>query len=164
MTNNQINYAVHKENQRHNLVTEGETGRHNLAQEVETNRSNVARETETRRNNIASLNELNRHNQATEAQGWYNAYTQRAYTQGTLAETHRSNVAREALTEYANITSRQQAAETARHNFVSEVYERQQANAAQQNAASNAMSANAKLIDSIWRNVNGSVNAVANLF
>lgn len=63
MTNNQVNYAKHREDVRHNVVSE-----------IETNRSNVARETETNRHNVVTTNEMERHNRETEQIGWSTHY------------------------------------------------------------------------------------------
>lgn len=58
MTSNQIAFAVHKENQRHNKFSEREGKRHNLRTE-RIGESNVAL-------GYANLNEMFRHNYATE--------------------------------------------------------------------------------------------------
>lgn len=58
MTSNQIAFAVHKENQRHNKFTEREGKRHNLRSE-RIGESNVAL-------GYANLNEMFRHNYASE--------------------------------------------------------------------------------------------------
>lgn len=58
MTSNQIAFAVHKENQRHNRFTEREGKRHNLRSE-RIGESNVAL-------GYANLNEMFRHNYAAE--------------------------------------------------------------------------------------------------
>lgn len=58
MTSNQIAFAVHKENQRHNRFSERESKRHNLRSE-RIGESNVAL-------GYANLNEMFRHNYASE--------------------------------------------------------------------------------------------------
>ena len=79
MTQNQIAYQAHLENQRANKAREAETHRSNIANETETRRSNLARETETYRSNVARETETNRSNLAKET------------------ETNRSNLANEML-------------------------------------------------------------------
>lgn len=79
MTQNQIAYQAHLENQRANKARETETHRSNIANERETNRSNLAKEAETNRSNIARETETNRSNVAKET------------------ETNRSNLANEML-------------------------------------------------------------------
>lgn len=79
MTQNQIAYQAHLENQRANKARETETHRSNIANEEETKRSNIAREAETNRSNVAREIETNRSNLAKET------------------ETNRSNLANEML-------------------------------------------------------------------
>ena len=92
MTSNQIKYAEHRENARHNVVSERQTDR----SLDETNRHNVAQET----HNVNVLQETRRHNQATEsvaseqvAQGWANISLGNAQ----LAEQSRHNVEQESI-------------------------------------------------------------------
>lgn len=75
MTSNQIAFAVHKENQRHNRFSEREGKRHNLQTE-KIGESNVAL-------GYANLNEMFRHNYASEG-----IDQQLADIKGTEAETH----------------------------------------------------------------------------
>lgn len=79
MTQNQIAYQAHLENQRANKARETETHRSNIANETETKRSNLAKEAETNRSNVAKEIETNRSNVARET------------------ETNRSNLANEML-------------------------------------------------------------------
>lgn len=98
MTSNQINYAVHLENVRHNVQQEGETKRSNLAREAETNRSNLVNEGETKRHNLAQESETKRHNLFGED-----------IATNTLEETKRSNRVREAETARSNRANEQAA-------------------------------------------------------
>lgn len=75
MTSNQIAFAVHKENQRHNRFSEREGKRHNLRSE-QIGESNVAL-------GYANLNEMFRHNYAAEG-----IEQQLADTKEVEAETH----------------------------------------------------------------------------
>lgn len=75
MTSNQIAFAVHKENQRHNKFAEREGKRHNLQSE-RIGESNVAL-------GYANLNEMFRHNYASEG-----INQQLADVKGSEAETH----------------------------------------------------------------------------
>lgn len=75
MTSNQIAFAVHKENQRHNRFSEREGKRHNLRTE-QVGESNVAL-------GYANLNEMFRHNYASEG-----INQQLADVKATEAETH----------------------------------------------------------------------------
>lgn len=65
MTANQINFARHKEEVRHNRVTEAEMGRHNKATES-VGWAGVSA-------TYAGIAETARHNQVMEDQGWYTA-------------------------------------------------------------------------------------------
>lgn len=60
MTQNQIRYAEHLENTRHNKATEKETGRHNVV---------------TEQQGWQTLGEAARHNRQTEAVGWFTAFS-----------------------------------------------------------------------------------------
>lgn len=75
MTSNQIAFAVHKENQRHNRFSEREGKRHNLRTE-RIGESNIAL-------GYSNLNEMFRHNYATEG-----INQQLADIKGKEAETH----------------------------------------------------------------------------
>lgn len=66
MTGNQIKYAEHLENVRHNVADEAETKRFHIVTSTETERSNRAREVETHRSNLVQ-----------EAIGWDNARSHR---------------------------------------------------------------------------------------
>lgn len=119
-----LQYLVHVETVRSNLVREGETQRHNVATEGlgwaelgETKRSNLERE----RVNRGSLTELVRSNKVKEAQN----------ARG-LAEIERSNRARESISRFSEIEKKrsnlaqegislQAVRETARHNVASEI-------------------------------------------
>lgn len=109
MTSNQVAYAAHLEDVRHNTVSEQETERSNKAREAETSRHNQVWEQETSRHNQvveqqgwASLEETNRHNLATEDIGRQQVDFQRA----NLRETVRHNAASENLQAYANESNR----------------------------------------------------------
>lgn len=75
MTSNQIAFAVHKENQRHNKFSERELKRHNVQSE-RIGESNVAL-------GYSNLNEMFRHNYASEG-----IEQQIAEIKGTEAKTH----------------------------------------------------------------------------
>lgn len=98
MTKNQIAYAQHMEQSRHNLAGELETNRSNLARETETHRSNKANEKETKRSNKAREKETHRSNLANEALGNRNASENERANRARENETNRSNLANEALT------------------------------------------------------------------
>lgn len=109
MTQNQINYAKHIEQQRHNLATESqdvaslaETTRSNKAREKETHRSNRSNERETKRSNKTRERETKRHNKATELTA-----------NKTLTEQNRHNLADEGIRRDTNT-------ETNRHNLATE--------------------------------------------
>nr|UDL14549.1 MAG: hypothetical protein [Picobirnavirus sp.] len=92
MTANQIKYAEHIENARHNTATELQTDK----AQAETNRHNVAQES----HNVNVLQETRRHNQATEqvakeqiAQGWSNI----SLGHQQLREQTRHNVEQESI-------------------------------------------------------------------
>lgn len=138
MTHNQIEYAKHLENVRHNTVSEqetersnratlSETSRHNVAFEQETHRSNVvnenealrshlAVETETHRSNVAKEQETQRSNIAKETETHRANLATELWRNQSLAETVRSNRASESLKAEQNAISRSSVAETARHN------------------------------------------------
>lgn len=116
MTRNQIDYWSLQETKANNLRNWNETVRSNKAREYETNRHNLATEDLGNRN----LMEITRHNRATE-------YVE----QGKLAETRRSNLAREAETNRSNMAQeaisrdsnkykREALAETKRSNVANE--------------------------------------------
>lgn len=86
MTTNQIEYAKHKETQRHNLAVEGETNRANLAKEAETQRYNTLWVGETERSNRANE----------EIKSQANVINAGHYARQD-AETRRSNLANEAI-------------------------------------------------------------------
>lgn len=86
ITANQIAYAAHLENSRHNVAAEAETNRSNVAREGETFRHNVVTESETERSNKAREKETKRSNKATERLG-----------KRTLKETKRHNLSTESL-------------------------------------------------------------------
>lgn len=135
MTANQIAYLNYLELKRSNLVKEAENARSNRAVELENRRSNIARELETFRNNNAVLTESQRHSRAVESNQFYSYAEQARHNRMTevavanqLAETVRSNIAREQETVRSNIareqeTSRSNVAreqETIRHNRATE--------------------------------------------
>lgn len=109
MTQNQINYAKHIEQQRHNLANEtqdaanlAETARSNQVREKETHRANRVGERETKRSNKAREKETRRHNKATELNA-----------NQTLTEQNRHNLADEGIRRDTNV-------ETNRHNLATE--------------------------------------------
>lgn len=133
MTANQIKFAEHRENVRHNQEMESqgratisETGRHNLVQEG-IGQSNVGL-------GYANLGELSRHNQAQEAVNWFTAENL-AYLQGSQSDYYQtlgSKVASEVGVErsklvqsgistlYTNLLNQQRLGEDVRHNTASE--------------------------------------------
>lgn len=66
MTHNQIDYAKHKEEVRHNQIVEAETNRQNVASLSETIRNNTVVSAENARHNQQYELETNRHNVASE--------------------------------------------------------------------------------------------------
>lgn len=102
MTRNQISYWELQE-----------TTRNHMAVEAETNRSNLAREKETQRHNVATEKETNRSNLAREKQAAIDS--NRAYENARL---DRRRQIRNDWMIYSN--TRNQLAETARHNKVME--------------------------------------------
>lgn len=129
MTRNQIDFAKHKEDQRHNLEMESqgryslqETAQHNRAQES-IGRSNVGL-------GYANLGELSRHNRQQEAVNWFTAENL-AYLQGEQARYYdelrnktqsevgvqRGNLAVNAANSITNLRS---VLETGRHNLATE--------------------------------------------
>lgn len=98
MTKNQIDYAKHIEDQRHNIAVETETNRNNVAGLAETNRYNTLTTTETGRHNVAYLGETNRHNIATEK----DAIRKTSINLFAQNELERHNLAQEDLTNDAN--------------------------------------------------------------
>lgn len=138
MTTNQIEYAKHKETQRHNLATEAELSR-----------SNVARETEQKRYNTLWVGETERSNRANEQiKSQANIINAGHYARQD-AETHRSNLANEDIKRsqvdlgYAQL-SKDYAylEEQQRHSMVSEdqtwgnLFESQRHNLAQETETS----------------------------
>ena len=108
MTSNQIAFAKHKEEQRHNLAMEGENKRHNVASEgVEGIKAQAA--SSQAGSSWFTAKELGRHNQAQEQINWYSAANlaqlQGAQTEktssevgvqkGNLSESRRHNLATE---------------------------------------------------------------------
>lgn len=145
MTTNQIKFAEHKENVRHNLETESqgrrgldETGRHNLASEG-IGRAQVGA-------TYASIAEQRRHNIETEGINWFTAQNtaQLQQSQGYQAQSQgRYNDARTGWTTVQSILAPQQHYETVRHNQAQEgigqsqvEVQQQQANIAAQQAQS----------------------------
>lgn len=109
MTANQINYAKHLEEVRHNKATESETARHNIVGESQ---------------NYQSLSETQRHNKATEDVQWGQLGVSQSVAAESIrhntameAETNRSNVAKETETNRANVAKE---TETNRHNLAQE--------------------------------------------
>lgn len=90
MTTDQVEYAKHLEQSRHNQVGEKETARSNLAQEEETAKHNRNTEAETVRSNLANEKERHRSNKANEKE------TKRA-NKAKENEQNRSNLANEAI-------------------------------------------------------------------
>lgn len=130
MTQNQINLAQHRENVRHNLEMERENARHNMAEEgiksetlAESTRHNIASESISQ----FSANEQKRHNVSGEG-------ITASYNQSYMNEMYRHNLANETLQgssinveRYKAAVSGKQvgvsaslAAESARHNLISE--------------------------------------------
>lgn len=101
MTSNQIAFAVHKENQRHNRFSEREGKRHNLRSE-RIGESNVAL-------GYANLNEMFRHNYASEG-----INQQLADVKATEAKTH----AKEAKTHAKQAETAEYNAETERRKLM----------------------------------------------
>lgn len=126
MTSNQIEYAKHTENVRHNLATEKlgsgnltETVRHNVATE-KLGSGNLA---ETTRHNVASegissgnLDELRRHNLVTE--GLTSQQIMNNYTVG-LKQASAAQQSASAAMKQAQVANQRQF-EDARHNIQSE--------------------------------------------
>lgn len=111
MTTTQIRFQEHLETKRHNLATEQET-----------NRDNVARLEEQRRYNTLFTGEQQRHNQATEAnQAAANIINAGHYARQD-EETHRSNLANEAIKRSQVGLGYAQLDETSRHNREAETY------------------------------------------
>lgn len=104
MTRNQIAFAEHKENKRHNQELERQ-GRSGLS---ETHRANVAKESENYRSNVAREQENLRSHLINEA------------------ETRRSNLAQEDLSHYRNVTDRVRLGEQNRANVANEDLKRDQ--------------------------------------
>lgn len=129
MTSNQINYAKHKEEVRHNKEMESqgrsviqETGRHNLASE-DIGYSNVGL-------GYSNLAESSRHNRAQESINWFTAQNL-AYLQGQQSEYYSSlsnkvssevGVERSKLVSgslnslFGNLQAQRQLGENIRHN------------------------------------------------
>lgn len=115
MTSNQIEFAKHKENQRHNRFVEGETKRHNVQEEGI---------------GWGNLGELGRHNRATESINWYSAANLAMYQAkaGDAALIQAESARSQAQTAAVNAETRKQelenqrnvTEETVRHNQATE--------------------------------------------
>lgn len=115
MTSNQIEFAKHKENQRHNRFVEGETKRHNVQEEGI---------------GWGNLGELGRHNRATESINWYSAANLAMYQAktGDAALIQAESARSQAQTAAINAQTRKQelenqrnvTEETVRHNQATE--------------------------------------------
>lgn len=115
MTSNQIEFAKHRENQRHNRFVEGESKRHNIQDEGI---------------GWGNLNELGRHNRATESINWYSAANLAVYQAkaGDAALTQAASARSQAETAAINAQTRKQelenqrnvTGETIRHNQATE--------------------------------------------
>lgn len=139
MTANQINYARHREDNRHNLETERqgrdvitETHRHNVEQE-KIGWGNVGV-------GYAQVAEAKRHNIATERINWYDVNSQRDLRrkQGSLYDTQRELAATQSKVQQQDADTRRYQAqteqrkleaqqrrdeETRRHNYVMEGFQ-----------------------------------------
>lgn len=100
MTYNQITYAQHKENQRHNIVTE-EVNRGTLQ---ETQRHNL----ETERQGVLGINETVRHNKASEGIGYMQANAAMTSAQAALSS---------AAAQHRQADTAQYKAETDRNKY-----------------------------------------------
>lgn len=134
MTRNQISYATHLENVRHNKATElqsskelAETSRHN----VSTEGIQSATQREQGRHNIATENETNRHNLVTEGQQGQVINEQVRHNYATENETNRSNLRNESIKQQYNAQqyelglanvdiANRQLSESNRHNMATE--------------------------------------------
>lgn len=100
MTQNQIRYAEHLENTRHNKTTEQETGRHNVV---------------TEQQGWQTLGETARHNRQTEAVGWFTAQSAADLNEARIRQGDADVATRRfsAYTERLKLPSIQQQAEAA---------------------------------------------------
>lgn len=115
MTSNQIEFAKHRENQRHNRFVEGETRRHNTQEEGI---------------GWGNLGELGRHNRVTESINWYSAANLAIYqakagdaalTQAASARSQAETAAVNAQTRKRELENQQNVTEeTIRHNQATE--------------------------------------------
>lgn len=115
MTSNQIEFAKHRENQRHNRFTETESRRHNVQEEGI---------------GWGNLNELSRHNRETESINWFSAANLATYQDRTgRAALEQAGAARsQAQTAAINAQTRKEelknskdvTSESIRHNQTTE--------------------------------------------
>ena len=143
MTHNQIDYAKHLEDVRHNQIVEKETNRQNVATLNETVRNNTTVNTETARRNVSVESETNRHNVQTEGiQQQQNVINQNHFArQDSVAafnaeETQRHNIASE------RISSMQTANDA--------YYKHAQADAATRNAGTNSVNSLSNIQKNKW--------------
>lgn len=102
MTSNQIEFAKHKETQRHNRFVEVESKRHNVQEEGI---------------GWGNLSELGRHNRATESINWYSAANLAVYQAkaGNAALTQAGSAHSQAMTAAVNAQTRKQELENQRN-------------------------------------------------
>lgn len=115
MTSNQIEFAKHKENVRHNRFTETESKRHNVQEEGI---------------GWGNLGELSRHNRETESINWFSAANLATYqnTMGQAALEQAGSARSQAQTASVNAQTRKQelknaeniTSENVRHNQTTE--------------------------------------------
>lgn len=165
MTANQINFAALQENRRHNVVSEGETERHNKASEEETQRHNFVSEREQHYSTSVSEEHYQRsdaindaHYTRMDAETARSHLAGEAISQGQLDESIRHNQVSERLTLQSNQVNRMNAytrenelAETARHNVVSETLLPSQIQLNESNVAKNETQTAGLSIDNDWK-------------
>lgn len=135
MTANQINYARHLEDKRHNEATESETKRNNLVVSTETNRHNLATEAEQARTNTINDNHYQR----------MDAETKR-HNQVYEQETNRHNLATESIGAYEASTNRFNAISNREIGLANANANAMQAEAARKNAATNSRKAGSEIL------------------
>lgn len=134
MTHNQIAYAAHLENQRHNVTSETETERQNRVFLTETNRHNLATEAISAESNVINarhvdnqytlgsrnLDENIRHNIASENIGYIQAAASSQQAVASLAnvDVNRQN----ALTNRENVRINEMRANTAQEQVENQFY------------------------------------------
>lgn len=103
MTSNQIEFAKHRENQRHNRFTETESKRHNVQEEGI---------------GWGNLGELSRHNRETESINWFSAANLATYqnVMGKAALEQAGAARSQAQTAAVNAQTRKRELENARDN------------------------------------------------